>query len=94
MKKVKQGQCFLDKVTQQTGSFENALWMALLNDRSITDDVPIGLELTSSTVTNKRIVAFFNAFNEPATGVSKNQLIVIDNLGIGTMAIDNTFIVT
>lgn len=93
MSKVKQGQSFLDKVTQQTGSFENSLLVALLNDRSITDDLPKGLELTLSSVTNKRVVAFFNISNEPATAVSKNNLVVDESLGIGTMAIGKTFII-
>lgn len=93
MKIVKQGQCFLDKITQITGSFENALPMALLNSRSITDDVPIGLEVIPSSITNKRVVAFFNSFNEPATTVKQSQLVDIENLGIGTMIIENTFIV-
>ena len=94
MKVVKQGQCFLDKVTQLTGSFENALPMALLNGRSITDDVPIGLEIANSNITNKRVVVFYNAFNEPATMISHSQNVVTESFGIGTMSIDNTFIVT
>ena len=93
MKIVKQGQCFLDKITQLTGSFENALSMALLNNRSITDDVEIGLEIKTDLITNKSVVAFFNRFNEPATNTGKEQLESVENLGIGKMVIENTFIV-
>lgn len=94
MKTVKQGQSFLDKITQLTGSFENALAMALFNDRSITDDVSIGLEIQTTDVTNKRVVSFFNSLNEQATAIGHNETAPIESFGIGTMSIDNTFIVT
>lgn len=94
MKKItKQGQSFVDKVIQNTGSLENTLEMALLNGKSITDDLEIGEELKASSVTNKRVVAFFNTTNEPATMISNLQKDEVENLGIGKMAIESTFVV-
>ena len=90
MKIVKQGQSFLDKVTQLTGSYENALEMAILNNVSITSDIEIGVELKTSKVTNKTITAFFNTTNEPATAYSNKTE---ELTGIGYMEIGNTFIV-
>ena len=94
MKIVKQGQSFLDKVTQLTGNYENALEMAFLNGVSITassqdESLAIGTSIQVSSITNKRVVAFFNPKNEPATAVA------VDNnmtpIGIGTMIIGDNF---
>ena len=93
MKTVKQGQSFLDKVTQLTGSFENALEMAVLNGSSITDDVFIGSIIEPTEVTNKRVVASYDEFNEPATDLSEAELVALENIGIGIMVIEDTFIV-
>jgi hypothetical protein len=104
MKIVKQGQTFLDKVTQLTGSYENALEMAMLNNMSITDDVSvgsksiktmfkIGTEIKSGNITNKRVASFFNLKSEPATAIvnnNKNEGLT----GIGYMAIGRSFIVS
>ena len=93
MKIVKQGQSFLDKVTQLTGSFENALEMAVLNGLSITGDVAKGLVVNPTEVTNKRVVASYNEFNEPATNISQSEIEALETIGIGTMVIEDTFIV-
>ncbi|MDB4157980.1 hypothetical protein N9609_00665 [bacterium] len=93
MKIVKQGQSFLDKTTQLTGSFENALEIAVLNGLSITDDVVIGLVVEPSEVTNKRVVASYNEFNEPATNISQSEIEALETIGIGIMVIEDTFIV-
>lgn len=90
---VYQGQCFLDKVNECTGSIENAFIMALLNGISVTEDVFISQELKVSPVTNKVIVELFGEFNRPATTVTAIQVELIENLGIGKMAIGSTFIV-
>ncbi len=93
MKIIKQGQSFFDKVTQFTGSFENALEAALLNDASITDDVTIGKKLNYGAISNKHVTAFFNPTNEPATALKSLQLETIQPDGIGYMIIESTFIV-
>lgn len=90
---VKQGQSFLDKVTQLTGSIENALKESILNNVGITDDIPIGTEVKIIKVTNKQVAGYFNTFNEPATAISTEQINEIENVGIGTMIIEDTFIV-
>ena len=93
MKIVKQGQCFLDKVTQLTGSYENALEMAIRNGLSITDDVLIGSTIEATEVTNKRVVASYDEFNEPATNISQREIEALEAGGIGVMIIEDTFIV-
>jgi hypothetical protein len=90
---VHQGQSFLDKVLETTGSIENAFEMALLNNMSITDDVAIGQELKVSNVTLKSIVSIFNKNKRPATAITMEQMQEIENDGIGYMRIGSTFIV-
>lgn len=70
-KKVYQGQSFLDKVLETTGSIENAFEMALLNGVSITDDVEIGQDVAATAVSNKFIKANFNEKNRPATATDR-----------------------
>jgi hypothetical protein len=91
---VYQGQSFLDKVIEHTGSIENAFASALLNSTSVTDDVVIGMDLTMSAVTKKAVVGLFNENNRPATGMSLSQIEEIENIGIGSMIIGNNFIVS
>jgi len=91
--KVKQGQSFLDKVTQLTGSFENALKMALLNGISITDDVAKGLVVIPTEVTNLRVVASYNEFNEPSTNIGHSEIQALETFGIGAMGIADTLII-
>ncbi|MGV8814737.1 MAG: hypothetical protein ACOH2D_11575 [Gelidibacter sp.] len=90
---TKQGQSFLDKVTQYTGSIDNALEMAVLNNLSITDPLVIGDIVKATAVTNKIVHGFFNPFNEPATALTYEAIAEIDNAGIGEMIIESTFIV-
>lgn len=100
MKIIKQGQSFLDKVTQLTGSYENALEMAILNSLSVTDEqssvtktpFEIGKEIKVSKITNKRVVAFFNLKNEPATAIIYPKMTkLVSETGIGFMAIGSNF---
>jgi len=86
MSSVKQGQNFLDKVLAQTGSIDNAMDMALINEMSITHIVVIGDVLLTGGKIEPRVVSFFN-HEEPATCGDINYF------GIGTMQIENTFIV-
>lgn len=90
---VKQGQSFLDKVTQLTGNYENAIAAAILNNRSITDTVAISETINVNGVTNKRVLEFFNQTSEPATVLTMAQIDAIENIGIGEMIIGSTFIV-
>ena len=91
--KVYQGQSFLDKVIELTGSVENAFEMAILNGLSITDNVVIGQELKTTEVTLKSIVSIFNEKRRPATGITVEHMQEIESKGIGYMRIGTTFIV-
>jgi len=94
MSKIEQGQSFIDKVTQQTGSFENVLEMALLNGKSITEDVVIGDILIASKVTNSYVVNFLNTQNRaPATLAEIKPSTLPLDVGIGEMAIETSFII-
>lgn len=86
-----QGQNFIDKVLETTGNIENVFEMALLNNISITDDLPIGTELKTSKATNLEIVELFGEFNKPATAITEQSIITY--IGIGKMSIETTFIV-
>lgn len=89
--KVQQGQSFIDKTLELTGSVENLLEMAILNNVSITDDVAIGVEIIGSGVVKNSIVDRI-ANQEIATKLSKNIDLTIPNeLGIGKMKIGSTF---
>jgi len=94
MSKIYQGQSFLDKVIECTGSVDNAFEMAVLNGVSITDDVMVGQELNPSTITNSLIFGLFGELNRPATMIAKEQIAEIENIGIGKMIIGTNFIVT
>lgn len=92
--KVHQGQSFLDKVIEMTGSVDNVFAMALENNVSITDSLAIGTLLTYSGSVTKSISTLFNDINRCATAITKqtHELIVADD-GIGAMVIENNFIV-
>lgn len=91
--KVHQGQSFIDKVLETTGSTENAFEMALLNGISLTDNVAIGQELLPSSATRKGVVRIFNNKNRPASAIINSAEEDEENEGIGYMAIGNNFIV-
>lgn len=66
---VYSGQSFLDKVLECTGDIDNAFEMALFNGISVSDEIPVGIELQISAITKKSIEAFFNEYNRPATAI-------------------------
>ncbi|WP_234111465.1 hypothetical protein [Chryseobacterium sp. R2A-55] len=93
MNKVQQGQNFIDIVCQQTGSYEEVLAMAILNNRSITQNVNIGDEIKSTVIRNQNAVTVF-AKKQPATALDQNENEPIENLeGISIWIINKTFIV-
>ena len=89
---VYQGQNFIDKVLETTGSTVNAFEMSILNKVSLTDNVTIGEELQVSKVTRKGVVAVFNK-KRPASVIINRAGEDEGNDGIGYMAIGNNFIV-
>lgn len=89
---VYQGQNFIDKVLETTGSTENAFEMSILNGVSLTDPVVIGQELKPSKVTKKGVVGVFNK-KRPASGVVSISKAEAENEGIGYMVIGNNLII-
>lgn len=91
MSKVVQGQSFVNKVLEQTGGMDALMKMALLNGRSITDDVPMGLVLTTDRIENPTVINILKE-RQPANA----QAFVLEiptYTGIGLMEIANNFIV-
>lgn len=91
MSKVEQGQSFINKVLEQTGSVEGLLATALLNGISITDDLEIGFELKTDIVYNTSVIEILKE-RKPANA----QIFTTDiptYMGIGFMEIGNNFIV-
>lgn len=90
--KIKQGQSFLDKVLQLTGSIETAPDVSLATGIGITDDLPIDTIIETDIVKNKRVVAMFNKEDdmEPATAI-KNYTDDFTPVAIGYSAIGINF---
>ena len=90
--KVKQGQSFLDKVLQLTGSIETALDVSMATGIGITDDLPIDTLIETDLVKNRRIVEMFNKEDntEPATAI-KNYTDDFTPVAIGWSAIGINF---
>ena len=92
--KVYQGQSFLDKVIEMTGSVDNAFAMALENNVSITDALAIGTLLTYSGAVTKSISVLFNDYNRCATALTnQNYELIVPDDGSGAMIIEDTFII-
>ncbi|QFG53631.1 hypothetical protein [Chryseobacterium sp.] len=84
MNRAQQGQSFLDVVAQQTGSFEEIISAALLNNRSLTEDLQVN---TLVKVTDG--IALRN--NRPATALRSTLHPGSQQKGIGFMSIGSTF---
>ena len=94
MSKVLQGQGFLDMVIQLTGTPDTALETAILNAVSITEDLPIGKELTGTGVVKRAVVMYLQENNLPATAISDfDNSDIVEQFGIGAMVIEENFIV-
>ncbi|MBS7234161.1 hypothetical protein KHA90_24470 [Flavobacterium psychroterrae] len=92
--KVHQGQSFLDKTIEMTGSFENVFLMSLENNISITETLEIGFDLKFSGKQFKPITDLFDDKNRCATGITKSDFaVIVPDEGIGAMIIEDTFIV-
>lgn len=92
--KVYQGQSFLDKTIDLTGSLENAFALACENNVSMTDNLIVGtnLKFTGKQVTN--ITDLFDNNHRCATRISNSDFaVIIPDDGIGAMIIEDTFIV-
>lgn len=91
--KVQQGQSFIDKTLELTGSVESLLDMAILNNVSITDDVSIGKEILGTQILKNSIVEGLTNELIATKITSEINQVIPEDLGIGKMAIESTFIV-
>ncbi|MDH1602558.1 hypothetical protein [Empedobacter sp. GD03739] len=91
--KVQQGQSFIDKTLELTGSVENLLEMAIINNVSITDDVSIGKEILGTQILKNSIVEGLTNELIATKITSEINQVIPEDLGIGKMAIESTFIV-
>lgn len=92
--KIKQGQCFLDMVTELSGATDNAIEMAMLNNVSITDRLKINDVVVCNNITNKRVVQLFKNKNT-ATALSTDDHNIIKGLeGVGVWLVGIDFIVS
>lgn len=96
MAKAQHNQNILDIATQQSGSVLASFDWAVANGISITDKLAAGQVLTNafSVYENQDIANFFAGKQQLiATAISQEQIDIIDKIGIGTMIIENNFIV-
>ena len=91
--KKKQGQNFLDLVVQQSGSFEEIINAAVLNDMSLTEPLSIGTFVKNQNIKDVDNVNILNQNNNPATAVRGNVDDIATQEGIGYWTIGQTFII-
>lgn len=88
-------QTLLDLALQTSGTAESAMELALINSRSLSDELEAGDEITlPDTPQNRRMVKYYNINGIlPATGL-KPEFSGIVNGGINYMGIEIDFIVS
>lgn len=91
---IYQGQSIFDKTIEATGDVEQAFAFSLLNGLSITDTLEIGQSVLFPEMQRKSIVALFGVKNRPASEFLVDGYDFNKPLGIGTMTIGTTFIVS
>lgn len=93
---VLHNQSLLDLALQHTGTIESIFELAILNEKSITDDMVAGASLLIGEISNKDILSYYTAKNiQPATAFSKEDEQVFERLdGISIWAINLDFVVT
>lgn len=91
------GQSLFDIAIQYTGDVANAFAIASLNQISITDKLSAqdSVLIPDSLITATREIKYLKSVGViPATAINQDQQIVLlPELGIGTMTIGTTFIV-
>ena len=94
---VLHNQSLLDLALQHTGSIESIFELAVINGKSVTDDMTAGASLlVEEATTNKDILAYYTAKNiQPATAFTKADEQVFERLeGISIWAINLDFIIS
>lgn len=96
MNEVRQGQSFLDMALQMTGSIDNAVALAVLNGRSLTDDLSVGQVLKEMPGGKQKVIDFFTPENNrPATGWTySNETIPSPQEGVSFWEINVGFLIT
>ena len=92
---VLHNQSLLDLALQHTGTIESIFELAVLNEKSVTDDMVAGASLLIGEISNKDILSYYTAKNiQPATAFTKEDKQVLDRLeGISIWAINLDFVV-
>ena len=97
---VLHNQSLLDLALQHTGTIESIFELAVLNEKSVTDDMVAGASLNvpplSEGARNKDILAYYTAKKlQPATAFTKADEEVFKRLeGISIWAINLDFVVS
>ena len=97
---VLHNQSLLDLALQHLGTIESIFELAILNEKSVTDDMVAGAPLNvppfSAGARNKDILAYYTAKKiQPATAFTKSDKQVFERLeGISIWAINLDFIVS
>lgn len=92
---VLHNQSLLDLALQHTGTIESIFELAVLNEKSVTDDMVAGASLLIGEISNKDILNYYTAKNiQPATAFTKADKQVLERLeGISIWAINLDFVV-
>lgn len=89
---VLQGQSLYDLAIQETGTVESVFELALKNNMSVTDTLPLDIpfEIPSEIAKEKKIVSYYKALNlKPATE-NKGSLGVAIGINFWTIEVDFT----
>ncbi len=88
-------QNIFDIAIHHCGSAEAAFAIAVLNAKSITDDLVAGEVLQLPTVANRAVAEYYtNNKLQPATGITEEQMSETVGEGINFMGIEVDFIVS
>ena len=92
---VLHNQSLLDLALQHTGTIESIFEMAVLNEKSNTDEIVAGASLLIGEISNKDILNYYTTKNiQPATAFTKADKQVLERLeGISIWAINLDFVV-
>lgn len=91
--KAQQGQSFIDMVYQGTGGFEGIVDAAVLNGKSITEDITIGENILVGETTNNSIKNILQRKN-PATAIQHKEARTKKLEGIDYWVIQSDFIIS
>jgi hypothetical protein len=90
---VREGQTLLDISIQDTGDIQRLFEIAVANNKSITEDLVIGDEITTpSAEVNLQdvVLSFSSTSHKPASGLSADDLLQLQG-GIGYMGVQLDF---